>query len=214
MRCPKQPESHRRWRWPSSDSAVQPLWAASKWRLCRSLSPQRRMRPRRTNSRGRIGSRQASSRRRWAKPTRAPPASGVCSGFLSKKYGFILGVGLWKWLTSKIHEKILRIINATHAKKNLCKKNLSWKHYSNKKNNMQCSFLNTTPSIQKYNSRISVILIYYCALCKGSRWAWERCSRYFFCHKCRPKHTCGVAVATARIGLRGMGLNPATMCFF
>jgi hypothetical protein len=33
-------------------------------------------------------------------------------------------------------------------------------------------FLNTTPSIQKYNSRISVILIYYYALCKGSRWAW------------------------------------------
>jgi hypothetical protein len=27
---------------------------------------------------------------------------------------------------------------------------------------MQDSFLNTTPSIQKYNSRISVILVYYC----------------------------------------------------
>jgi hypothetical protein len=27
-------------------------------------------------------------------------------------------------------------------------------------------------SIQKYNSRISVILIYYYALCKCSRWAW------------------------------------------
>jgi hypothetical protein len=27
----------------------------------------------------------------------------------------------------------------------------------------------TTPSIQKYNSRISVIIIYYYALCKGSR---------------------------------------------
>jgi hypothetical protein len=34
---------------------------------------------------------------------------------------------------------------------------------------MQGSSLNTTPSIQKYNSRISVILIYYYALCKGSR---------------------------------------------
>jgi hypothetical protein len=34
-------------------------------------------------------------------------------------------------------------------------------------------FLNTTPSIQKYNSRISVILIYYYALCKGSEWPWE-----------------------------------------
>jgi hypothetical protein len=37
---------------------------------------------------------------------------------------------------------------------------------------MQGFSLNTTPSIQKYNSRISVILIYYYALCKGSRWAW------------------------------------------
>jgi hypothetical protein len=34
---------------------------------------------------------------------------------------------------------------------------------------MSGSSLNTTPSIQKYNSRISVILIYYYALCKGSR---------------------------------------------
>jgi hypothetical protein len=34
---------------------------------------------------------------------------------------------------------------------------------------MQDSSLNTTPSIQKYNSRISGILIYYYALCKGSR---------------------------------------------
>jgi hypothetical protein len=30
-------------------------------------------------------------------------------------------------------------------------------------------FLNTTPSIKKYNSRISVILIYYYTLCKSSR---------------------------------------------
>ena len=88
---------------------------------------QRRMRPRSTASRGRTGSRQASSRRRWATPTWAPPTSGVCSGFPSKKHGFIFSVGLWKWLTSQIHGKILRRINVTHIKKNL-----SWKHYSNK----------------------------------------------------------------------------------
>jgi hypothetical protein len=34
---------------------------------------------------------------------------------------------------------------------------------------MQGSSLNTTPSIQKYNLIISVILIYYYTLCKGSR---------------------------------------------
>jgi hypothetical protein len=39
---------------------------------------------------------------------------------------------------------------------------------------MQDSSLNTTHSIQKYNSRISVILIYYYALCKGSRVGLER----------------------------------------
>jgi hypothetical protein len=42
---------------------------------------------------------------------------------------------------------------------------------------MQGSSLNTTPSIKKYNSRISVILIYYYALCKGR--LGERCSRCF-----------------------------------
>jgi hypothetical protein len=36
---------------------------------------------------------------------------------------------------------------------------------------MQGSSLNTTPSIQKYNSRISVIIIYYCALCKTANLA-------------------------------------------
>jgi hypothetical protein len=36
---------------------------------------------------------------------------------------------------------------------------------------MQGSFLNTTPSIQKYNSEISLIIIYYYTLCKGDRWA-------------------------------------------
>jgi hypothetical protein len=34
---------------------------------------------------------------------------------------------------------------------------------------MQGSSLNTTPYIQKYNSIIYVILIYYYVLCKGSR---------------------------------------------
>jgi hypothetical protein len=34
---------------------------------------------------------------------------------------------------------------------------------------MQDFSLNTTPSIQKYNSRISVILIYYYTLRKGNR---------------------------------------------
>jgi hypothetical protein len=63
-------------------------------------------------------------------------------------------------------EKILWRINAAHFKKN------KLKHYSNKRNCMQGSSLNITPSIQKYNSRISVILIYYYALCKGSRWTW------------------------------------------
>jgi hypothetical protein len=29
-----------------------------------------------------------------ATPTRAPRASGVCSGFPSKKHGFIFGIGL------------------------------------------------------------------------------------------------------------------------
>jgi hypothetical protein len=51
------------------------------------------------------------------------------------------------------------------------KRNLSIKHYS-KKICMQSSSLNNITSIQKYNSRISVILIYYYALCKGSKWAW------------------------------------------
>jgi hypothetical protein len=46
---------------------------------------------------------------------------------------------------------------------------ISWKHYSNKRNYMQDSSLNTTPSIQKYNLIISVILIYYYTLYKG-RW--------------------------------------------
>jgi hypothetical protein len=29
----------------------------------------------------------------------------------------------------------------------------------------------------------------------------------FFCHRCRHKHTCDVAVATARIGFRGRGFK-------
>ncbi|PWZ11025.1 hypothetical protein Zm00014a_007652 [Zea mays] len=62
----------------------------------------------------------------------------------------------WKNITKK---------NITHAKKG----NLSIIHYSNKRNYMQSSSLNNITSIQKYNSRISVILIYYYALCKGSK---------------------------------------------
>jgi hypothetical protein len=99
-------------------------------------------------------------------PTRAPPTSGVCSGFPSKKHGFIFGVGLWKWLTSQIHGKILQRINVTHIKKKF-----KLKTYSNKRSCMQGSSLNTTLSIQKYNSGISLIIIYYYTLCKGSRWA-------------------------------------------
>jgi hypothetical protein len=53
-------------------------------------------------------------------------------------------------------EKILGRINATHAKMEF-----KLKHYSNKRNCIQGSSLNSTRSIQKYNSRISVILIYY-----------------------------------------------------
>src|SRR5688572_18382361 len=56
--------------------------------------------------------------------------------------------------------------NKCHTSK---KMNLSIKHYSNKRNCMQSSSLNNITSIQKYNSRISVILIYYYALCKGSK---------------------------------------------
>jgi hypothetical protein len=36
---------------------------------------------------------------------------------------------------------------------------------------MQGSSLNATPSIQKYNLEILLIIIYYYTLCKGSRWA-------------------------------------------
>jgi hypothetical protein len=67
------------------------------------------------------------------------------------------------------YKKILRRINITHAKKEF-----KLKHYSNKRNYMQGSSLNTTHWIQKYNSRISVILIYYYTLCKGSRWGFGR----------------------------------------
>jgi hypothetical protein len=66
---------------------------------------------------------------------------------------------------------------------------------------MQSSSLNAT-SIQKYNSRISVILV-------------ERCSRCFSCHRCRHKDTCDVVVATVCICLRGRGFESAwVMCAF
>jgi hypothetical protein len=111
MWCLEQLESRQRWGWPWGP----PVW---RWTVrCSRSGPrlsggcagacrtQRRMRTRRTAFRGRTGSHQASSRRGWATPTRAPPASGVCSGFLSKKHGFIFGIGLWKWLTSQIYGK-------------------------------------------------------------------------------------------------------------
>jgi hypothetical protein len=154
--------NHRMW-CPEQCSRSGPRPSVGCGGACRT---QQCMRPRRTAFRGRTGSRQASSHRRWVTPTRAPPASGVCSGFPSKKHGFIFGVGLWKWLTSQIYWK-----NITENKWHTCKRHLSWKHYSNKRNSMQGSSLNTTLFIQKYNSRISVILIYYYALCKDSRWA-------------------------------------------
>jgi hypothetical protein len=103
--------SRRRWRRPWGP----PIW---RWttRCSRSGSrpssgcvgacrTQRHMWPHSTASRGRTGSRQASFRCRWATPTRALPAGGVCLGFSSKKHGFIFGVGLWKWLTCRIHGK-------------------------------------------------------------------------------------------------------------
>jgi hypothetical protein len=103
--------SHRRWRQPWGP----PVWRWTAW--CSHSGPrpssgcagacrtQWHMWPRSTASRDRTGSRQASSRRRWAMPTWALLSSGVCSGFSSKKHGFIFGVGLWKWLTSWIHGK-------------------------------------------------------------------------------------------------------------
>jgi hypothetical protein len=43
----------------------------------------------------------------------------------------------------------------------------------------------------------------------------DRYSRCFSCHKCRLKHTCGVAVATSRLGLRVHGFeSPCDHVFF
>jgi hypothetical protein len=128
------------WRWTTRCSRSGPITSGGCVGACHT---QRLMRPCLTASRGWTGSRQASSCRRWTTPTWAPPASGVCSGFPSKKHGFIFGVGLWKWLTSQIHGKNI-MENKCHACK---KRNLSWKHYSNKRNCMQGSSLNTTHSI-------------------------------------------------------------------
>jgi hypothetical protein len=180
IRCPEQPESRRRWRRPWG----LPVWWWTTWwsrsrprpsggcgGACRT---QRHMRPRKTASRDRTDSRQASSRRQWATPTGAPPASGVCSGFPSKKHGFIFGVDLWKWLTSQIHEK-----NITENKCHTCKKKLSWKHYSNKINCMQGSSLNTTPPSKNIiqESRWYLSTTTHCArLADGLR---ERCSNVF-----------------------------------
>jgi hypothetical protein len=78
---------------------------------------------------------------------------------------------------------------------------------------MQGTSLNTTPSIQKYNSRISLIIIYYYTLCKGSRWAFGRCSRYFYHNKYWHKHTCGVVVATSTFAWGVTGSNPIRAIF-
>jgi hypothetical protein len=49
------------------------------------------------------------------------------------------------------------------------KKEFKYNTLFKQKNCMQSSSLNNITSIQKYNSRISVILIYYYALCKGNK---------------------------------------------
>jgi hypothetical protein len=67
----------------------------------------------------------------------------------------------------KSMEKILRRINVTHAKKKFKLKTL----FKQKKLHARL-FFKYYSLHQKYNSRISVILIYYYALYKGSRWAW------------------------------------------
>jgi hypothetical protein len=64
-------------------------------------------------------------------------------------------------------EKILRTINVTHAKKEFKLKTL----FKQKKLHARL-FFKYYSLHPKYNSRILVILIYYYALCKGSRWAW------------------------------------------
>jgi hypothetical protein len=63
-------------------------------------------------------------------------------------------------------EKILRRINATHAKKEFKLKTL----FKQKKLHARL-FFKYYSLHRKYNSRISVIFIYYYVLCKGSRWA-------------------------------------------
>jgi hypothetical protein len=58
--------------------------------------------------------------------------------------------------------------NKCHA----CKKEFKLKTLFKKKKLHARLLFKYYSSIQKYNSRISVILIYYYALCKVSRWAW------------------------------------------
>jgi hypothetical protein len=101
-------------------------------------------------------------------PTRAPLANGVVRGFQVRNVDSSLALVYENDSQVRCMEKILRRINATHAKKEFNLKTL----FKQKKLHARL-FLNTTPSIQKYNSRISVILIYYYALCKGSEWPWE-----------------------------------------
>jgi hypothetical protein len=93
------------------------------------------------------------------------PAHGVRSGF---------EVGNMDSCLALVYENDSQVCsiekNITKKKFHTCKKgNLSIMHYSTKRNSMQSSSLNNITSIQKYNSRISVILIYYYALCNGSK---------------------------------------------
>jgi hypothetical protein len=62
-------------------------------------------------------------------------------------------------------EKNITKKKMSHMQKREFKYNTLFKQ----KNCMQSSSLNNISSIQKYNSKISVILIYYYALCKGSK---------------------------------------------
>jgi hypothetical protein len=79
---------------------------------------------------------------------RAPSASGVCSGFPSKKHGFILALVYENDSQVRSMEKILWRINATHAKKEFKLKTL----FKQKKLHARLFF--KYYSNQKYNSRI------------------------------------------------------------
>jgi hypothetical protein len=122
MQCPEQPESRRRWLrpwgppawwWTTRCSRSGPRPSGGYVGACHT---QRLMRPRRAASRGRTVSRQASSRRRWATPTRASPASGVYSGFQARNMDSSLALVYENDSQVRSMEKILQRINVTHAK--------------------------------------------------------------------------------------------------